>query len=480
MVASSAQPVYDALQVRLNRHWLRVRDDMEHGVLVFPPAEIDNVSQALFSNLKGGGFATFVVSGRRGWDPQSFYFEAARLAAQRGCKIVRAFLLPHKQYLREESLRSHWYLDTKSGIDVKLLYVGDILGSLVIPPFSLDFGVWDEQIVCSAALNDNERDRYPAEWRITSRRQDVELAISLRDELLSRASLLPAPGAEPELLDLEEPMVQTAPLMDLLSNAVCAGSYVESDDCSWYHSVWQYLRIFDMVSTPTWHADFYIPQLKRIADEIPQARILISGTADYSTLAHVLWAFDSVKRPCYVAVLDLCQTPLIMCQWYARRTRHSIETVQADILTFEPPESYDIIVTDAFLTRFSREERSRVIQRWAHLLKPGGYVVTTVRINSHTSTEAVLTTAEQVSAFRSRALDHARRWHDFLPISPEEVAVKAQRYAERITSHPVRSEQELRSEFLREGFTVSSFTLVEVRGEMVPTTYAEVVAKKTC
>ncbi len=68
-------------------------------------------------------------------------------------------------------------------------------------------------------------------------------------------------------------MVQTAPLMDLLSSAVCGGSYVEDGDCSWYHGVWQYLRILDMVSTPTWHPRFYVPELTALARERDGARL---------------------------------------------------------------------------------------------------------------------------------------------------------------------------------------------------------------
>ncbi len=161
----------------------------------------EHVAQAIFSNLVQGGFATFVVSGRRSWDPQSYYFEAARRASRRGCKLTRAFLLPHRQYLREDVLNLHWHLDTDAGIDVQLLYVGDLLPTLVIaPPFGLDFGIWDNELVCTAALQGNFEES-PSEWRLSSR-EDLELARSLRDELLASATPLPPPGTHLNSLDL--------------------------------------------------------------------------------------------------------------------------------------------------------------------------------------------------------------------------------------------------------------------------------------
>lgn len=479
-MSASPLPLYTKLSEQLRRHWLHILDDEKHGVLTFPPEAVDQIAHTIFSNLSQGGFATFVVSGRRSWDPQSYYFEAARLAARRGCTIQRAFLLPHRQYRKDEMLHLHWRLDMDAGIDVKLLYVGDLLPTLLVsPPFGLDFGLWDDQLVCTSVSQSTTGDGRLSEWRISLRKEDVMLAQALRDELLTKASILPAPGTESDLLDLEEPMVQTAPLMDLLSNAVCSGSYINAEDCSWYHGVWQYLRIFDLVSTPTWHQNFYNTHLAQLAQEHPNSKVLISGTADYSVLAHVLWAFDSVGNPCDITVLDLCQTPLILCKWYGRRTNHNIATVQTSIFDFNPGETYDAIVTDAFLTRFSKAERSAVVALWVRSLRPGGCVITTVRVGSAPTIEKVIARPDQVDLFRSRALEQAKRWQDFLPIPPEEIAIKAQRYAERMVSQPITSPDEIKAEFEQQGFIFRRFELAEVKGEMAPTTYIEMVAIKS-
>jgi SAM-dependent methyltransferase len=470
--------VYEALVGQLRRYWRELQEDEQHGVISFPPSKVDDIARVLFSNLTRGGVATFVVSGRRGWDPQSYYFEAARLAARNGRTITRAFLLPHRQYLNEDVLQLHWRLDLEAGIEVKILYVGDMLPGLLSAPSTLDFGIWDDSVVCSAIWQESGGAKGVSQWRISSRPEDIELARSLWDELLQRSDQLPPPGTDQSLPDLEEPMVKTAPLMDLLASAVCSGAYVSREDCSWYHGVWQYLRIFDMVSTPTWHSAFYLDELKRVAEQGREPAFLISGTADYSVLAHVLWALDEAGTTGRIIVLDLCETPLILCRWYARKQHREITTVQADILRPGLRERFDCIVTDAFLTRFDLEARRRVLDAWVSLLRPGGRVVSTVRVGGAGVDGPVLAKPEQVDVFRKRALGQATRWRDFLPLSPEEVAARAQRYAERMTSFPAPSAEQLRRELAQRGLAVERFDLVDVKGEMAPTTYVELTARR--
>ncbi len=475
---SGQSSLYDTLSSQLHRHWQSVLSDAQHGVLSFPPAAFDKVAHSLFSNLEIGGFTTIVVSGRRVWDPNNFYFQTTRRSAKQGKKIIRAFLLPHKQYIKEPILKTQWELDKEAGIDVRFLYIGNMLSSMLSAPnFSLDFGVWDEQLVCSTVNDQIFGDGEPSEWRVSCRKEDVELAIKLRNELLLKAIPLLPPDKTPKLLDLEEPMVQTAPLMELLSNAVCSGSYL-GENCSWYHGAWQYLRILDLVSTPTWHPNFYIPQLEQISKEIDNPRILISGTADYSTLAHVLWVFDNEPHKCETTVLDLCQSPLILCQWYASKMNHHIKTVQEDINTFNPDNKFNIIVTDAFLTRFSKPDREEVVKSWFRLLAPAGRVLTTVRINDSPNTDKVVSTSEEIRKFCDKAVEKAIRWKDFLPISTHEISEKAKNYAERIVSHPVYSVNELHDIFESQGFLIREINLVNVSGEMRPTIYAEIAAEK--
>ena len=57
-------------------------------------------------------------------------------------------------------------------------------------------------------------------------------------------------------------------------------------------------------------------------------RVLISGAADYSILAYVLWACRENGLDAEVTVLDRCDTPLLLNTWYAEQggpdSRHGV------------------------------------------------------------------------------------------------------------------------------------------------------------
>ncbi len=270
--SEGAGELFQALHQLLKRYWLSTESYAVQGVLSFPPSEEDQLARVLFSKLDVGGFATLVVSGRRRWNPQSNYFESARAAARRGCKITRAFLLPHRQYLNDEVLQQHWLEDERAGIEVLALYISDLLAMSTVPaPSTLDIGIWDGSLTCSSFSQPAGSERGVVEWRVSARPEDLQLAESLREELLTKAERLPAPGKAPTALTLEEPMVRTAPLAELLAQTLCRGAYVSPEDCSWYHGFWQYLRIFDLVSTPTWHSTFYLSELDRVHSDTRSA-----------------------------------------------------------------------------------------------------------------------------------------------------------------------------------------------------------------
>ena len=96
-----------------------------------------------------------------------------------------------------------------------------------------------------------------------------------------------------------------------------------------------------------------------------EVRVLISGSADFSTFALVHGQMaDSAKITC----LDLCPTPLIATSWYARRIGAPVpEMLVADATEHNRPGSYDIIVSDSFLPRFrpgGRRCRTFLLSNW--------------------------------------------------------------------------------------------------------------------
>jgi SAM-dependent methyltransferase len=236
-----------------------------------------------------------------------------------------------------------------------------------------------------------------------------------------------------------------------------------------------------MVSTPTWHTDFYQKELLNLAHSGDFNSILISGTADYSMLAHVLWAYEQHHREYHVTVLDLCETPLMLCKWYAKwisAGAGQVATVCADVLNFDLEKSVDLVATDAFLTRFPPHSRGHVVRRWNELLRPGGKVITTVRLESAPASHAIRASSAEVDAFQQRALGEAQRWQDFLGVVPEDIASRARRYAERMTSYSVSSVDELKSVFKSNFFHLERIDQMEVPGEMHGSVYARIVAVK--
>jgi len=355
-MTGTAENLFTALQQEFERNVQKQKSESERNLLVFPSNSFHDVGHVLFSELREGGFCTFVVTGKSNWDPNHHYYQGARTAAARGLKIHRAFLLPMRSAVHNSSLIEQLRLDSAAGIETSVLFVGDLISSGAIPSVpSLEFGLWDNDVACAAVSQEaGAAGIRPAEWRITKRHEDVEAYFALKNLLLTRGvNLKPLlNGAQPNTI-LEEPMLITAPIARELAPVLCKGSYMSHEDCSWYHCSWQYLRIFNMVSTPTWHAEFYLGGIERLANDQKHSRAIISGTADYSMLAHVLWAFKRAAANHSVTVIDTCETPLLLCRWFAKYIGEEVYTTKDDILHVEPNSPFDLLVTDAFLTRFS-------------------------------------------------------------------------------------------------------------------------------
>lgn len=485
MIEPIKSELFKNLYLELEKYYQFIQSQAKLDILSFPSFAIEQLGQALFSNLEKGGFCTQIVSAQSSWDPRSHYFEAARNAARRGCLIERAFLLPHRYAIHDSTLREHYQLDKNAGITTRILYVGELLSNLKIPFFeSLDFGLWDNNVLCNVIHHNNGITSGPVEWKITCRREDIQNAqeyIKIIGEMSQELEInldSYSRNEETNQLDLEEPMITTAPIANFLSEVVCKGGYMSKEDCSWYHSVWQYLRIFNMVSTPTWHANFYKDALGNLAKTGSYQRTLVSGTADYSMLAHLIWSYRLQNVEPKVTVLDLCETPLLLCKWYAKLISGDVDTYVGSIFEHDPPDKYDLIVTDAFLTRFTSSERISVVNKWSSLLRSNGCIVTTLRIEPSMTEECVKTTSLQSDAFRRRALQEATRWQDFLDKSPEEIANKSQRYAERMVSYSIKSIEEIEKLFIENNFKIDEIKTSIVPGEMSSTMYAEVIAKR--
>lgn len=263
-----------------------------------------------------------------------------------------------------------------------------------------------------------------------------------------------------------------APIAVAQAPTTCLGGYVDPDSCAWYHGAWPYLRAFGAVSSPEWHRDFYGDALRQVTGEHAAPRVLVSGCADFSMLDQVMRA-DGSADGCQVTVTDRCQTPLDACRWYADHLGASVSTWRGDIMGAPACLGpFEVITTDAFLTRFDAQSAAKVIDAWRALLAPGGAVVTTVR--AHERDERREDDGD-VAAFAAKVRDTAHRRS---AVDLDFVEGLAHTYARRMCSADLGGAAEVCALFADGGFDVRFLQAATVPGEFRPVDYLRIVARK--
>lgn len=370
---------------------------------------------------------------------------------------------------------------------VRSIAVRDFIGSDLIPLPVSDLWLIDDSI----AVSDE-----PAEvpfWQVSARHSDIDRFRELWEELWERqgATAPPEPFAEP--------LVQSADMMATIAKMSCNSHMYVEGTCSWYHGVWQYLRLFDLVSSPAWHSAFYrealykaLQQLSPIEQTDRRGRVLITGSADYSMLAYVLNSSERAQVPVFVRVADQCRTPLIACEWYARLrglvtdapsdTRSQVVVCETDLLQADQSKTglgsgYNLITTDAFLTRFERPDAETIVAAWHRLLNPGGVVVTTVHVHPLDAPRGGV--LDEVSDFTIRARDRAARWRPYIRMRLDELTTAAQQYAMQMRSYDLGDVAAIRKLFAGAGFTIEDDQTAQVPGELRPATYLRIIARKS-
>lgn len=268
----------------------------------------------------------------------------------------------------------------------------------------------------------------------------------------------------------------------------CCGT---GESCDWYHGAWPVLRVLNLVASPDWHGEFYVRATGDYAAAHPgELRVLVSGTADATIIDHLrlgLGPFDSARVR--VDVIDICETPLALVRDYVCEydPGFEVETIKADARRLVDggvsAGCYDLIVADAFLTRFSEPDKFKVLDQWARVLKGGGQVITACRIGGNQKMQAM---PEDVAEFGDRAVQ-AYLQFGMLDSRVEamadlcEVRQLAEAYAARMFSVPAGAETII-SLFRSSGFEFrgagQTFERDWTSGEHRPTEYARIVAQK--
>jgi SAM-dependent methyltransferase len=210
-----------------------------------------------------------------------------------------------------------------------------------------------------------------------------------------------------------------------------------------------------VVSNPNDHEAFYQREIGALASA-GSADVLISGAADDAMLDHVLRAYARVAAEPRVTVIDICATPLALCQQRADRAGVSIETRRGDLLDEPLQRRFDLIVTDAFLTRFAPEPRRLVLNRWHRLLRPGGRVVTTAGFNPVATNGAPTRTRPAARAEFVRLVLAAAQTQDALgDATPDTIESLATTYTSRLVTYPFASAAAVTDTFADAGFRVT-------------------------
>jgi SAM-dependent methyltransferase len=252
------------------------------------------------------------------------------------------------------------------------------------------------------------------------------------------------------LTNPDEPLHESAPVAWALAATHCAGPH-SADTCFWYHRVWQYLRLLDIITSIRTNTPFLLGTLQRLAPSHP--RVLISGSADYAMLAHLRQAYG--ERPLDVTMLDRCATPVAVNQWYADRFGMAITPVCGDALAVESDRPFDLVCTHNFVGRFDPAARQRLIDRWHAVLRPGGVVVTTQRVRPGERGRQSSYSEAAARALAARVVETARACAAPLGVPLDELGDATYEYARRKGAYAITSAAEIVDAFERAGFEVN-------------------------
>ena len=253
------------------------------------------------------------------------------------------------------------------------------------------------------------------------------------------------------LTNPDEPLHESAPVAWALAATHCAGGSQSADGCFWYHRVWQYLRLLDIITSIRTNTPFLLGTLQRLAPSHP--RVLISGSADYAMLAHLRHAYAA--RPLDVTMLDRCATPVAVNQWYAARHGMTMTPVCGDALAVETDRPFDLVCTHNFVGRFDPASRQRLIDRWHAVLRPGGVVVTTQRVRPGERGRHASYSEGAARALAGKVVEAATVYAGPLGVPLDELGDATYEYARRKAAYAITSAAEIVDAFERAGFEVN-------------------------
>jgi hypothetical protein len=253
---------------------------------------------------------------------------------------------------------------------------------------------------------------------------------------------------------IEEPLVESAPLSWQLAGQFCRGDPETGETCAWNHGLWQFLRLMGLAGSAARRGAFYKNAIGTALSGIRSPRVLVSGATDYAMLALVAAALEDRLGTAAVTLVDVCETPLRLGQWYAGRAGMRLDVVQSDMLDYDPRAPFDLVCTDSFISRFPHRQWPELAAKWNAALRSGGSVATATRLRPRATADCIRFSDGEVEAFRGTVLRLAEEARGRFAIAPAELAARAERYARHQFNYPVRSREEVRALFEGAGFAL--------------------------
>jgi hypothetical protein len=241
----------------------------------------------------------------------------------------------------------------------------------------------------------------------------------------------PLPDARTLAKRIAEPLLESAPLAFATAMAQCP----HDSACQVYHAVWQYLRMAEVVRSVRVDGPIYAAVAQRMARAGRLRRVLVTGTADYSMLAHLAYGARLAGTEVEFSILDRCATALHLNEWYADRNGLDVRTIQADVLEYEGCDEYDLICTHSLLTLLPPASRGRLFGRWRTWLAQDGRICFSNRVwdrHIHLSQQDV---DRRAAGMAERAVRKLDRSGIRLPCPTDEFAALVIRYGKRHGNH---------------------------------------------
>jgi SAM-dependent methyltransferase len=140
-------------------------------------------------------------------------------------------------------------------------------------------------------------------------------------------------------------------------------------DCGNQHALWSYLRL-SRASSGAEKQDSGLEARLREFFSGGRSDILIAGAQDTGLLTLVARAAAGLRPN--ITVLDLCETPLELCQGLAREWSLPIETVRQDLFDLAFEQRFDVVLVHGTLNFISAQRHPQVLQRLQRGLRPEG------------------------------------------------------------------------------------------------------------